>query len=260
MTLTLAFERDAAGTGGKRVRRARFERRSTMPLSSACVVANGVREALGAVLAQPVSLRLLAPVLPEVEGWRTLCEGAAIFGVRGPACDAAFILRPREALALAASAFGEEPPDERALSAIEHEVLLRVLRALSGALAPVCGRELSPLERLAGDQGYATYFELLLERPVPARIGIALSRDPQARGGASLRLDDLLDVQVELTVECARGSIAAAAFLDLRPGADVPMTTRIGEPGRLKLGGAVLARGECGAIGERNALIVTTVR
>jgi flagellar motor switch/type III secretory pathway protein FliN len=70
----------------------------------------------------------------------------------------------------------------------------------------------------------------------------------------------LLDVQVELSVDFARGMLPAAMVLGLRPGTNVPMTTRIGEPGRLRLGGAVLAHGECGALGERNAMIVTTVR
>lgn len=256
----LGFEGEGVRMRGKRLRRACFERRSMMALSSACVVASGVREMLAGILGQPVSLRLLAPVLPDPQGWRALCAGAALFGVRGPACEAAFVLRPREAVALAACAFGETVADERPLSTIEAEVLLRAVRALAGSLAPLCGAELGPLERLEGDRQYVTYFELLVERPAAVRIGIALSKDPCSPGTATLRLEDLLDVRVEVSVECARGTLEAGAFLDLRPGADVPMTTRIGEPGCLKLGGAVLARGECGAIGERSALIVTTVR
>ncbi|HLI96859.1 MAG TPA: FliM/FliN family flagellar motor switch protein, partial [Candidatus Baltobacteraceae bacterium] len=178
----------------------------------------------------------------------------------GPLCDAAFVMRPQDALALASSAFGEEADTMRDLSAVEQEVLVRALRGVAGALAPVCGREPSPLERILDIRGYVTYFELLVERPVQARIGVALSRDPAARVSGTLRVEDLLDVELELSVEFARGTLPAAAVLDLRPGANVPMTTRIGEPGRLRLGGAVLARGECGALGERGAFIVSTVR
>jgi flagellar motor switch/type III secretory pathway protein FliN len=258
--LVLAFERKSEDCNGKRVRRACFERRSSLPVTAACVVANGVRETLGALLATPVSLRLLEPVIPDPAAWGAICASAQLFGVRGPLCDAAFVVRRQDALALASSAFGEPADSPRQLSAVEQEVLVRALRGVAGALTPVCGRELSPLERILDIRGYVTYFELLVERPVQARIGIALSRDPAAGGAATLRVEDLLDVQIELSVEFARGSLPAAAFLDLRPGAHVPMTTRIGEPGRLKLGGAVLAHGECGAMGERNAMIVTTVR
>jgi flagellar motor switch/type III secretory pathway protein FliN len=71
-----------------------------------------------------------------------------------------------------------------------------------------------------------------------------------------LRIEDLLDVDVEVAVQFARGNLAAAAFLDLRPGINVPMKTRVGEPALLTVAGSVLARGECGALGERNAMIV----
>lgn len=256
----LGFERESERHGGKRVRRAVFERRSSLPVSAACVLANGVRETLGALLATPVSLRLLEPSIPDADAWNAICAGAQLFGVRGPLCDAAFVLRPQDAVALASSAFGEEAGAARALSAVEQEVLVRALRGVAGSLAPVCGRELAPLERILDIRGYVTYFELLVERPVHARIGVALSRDPSSRGAATVRIEDLLDVEIEVCVEFARGTLPAAAFLDLRPGTNVPMKTRIGDPGRLRLGGAVLARGECGAMGDRSAMIVTTVR
>lgn len=252
----LGFEREGERVGGKLVRRARFESRSTLPVPAACVVASSVRETLGALLATPVTVRLLAPVIPRPQAWDAICSGAQLFGVRGPACDAAFVLRPQDAVALASGAFGEEADAPRALSAVEQEVLVRALRGISGSLAPVCGRELSPLERILDIRGYVTYFELLVERPFRARIGVALSRDPAARGAATLRVEDLLDVEIEVRVEFARGTLPAAAFLGLRQGTNVPMKTRIGEPGRLLCGGAVLARGECGALGERTAMIV----
>lgn len=261
MTLTaLGFAHVSELRDGKRIRRPRFERKSSLPVSAACVVANGVRETLGALLATPVSLRLLEPVIPDSQAWAAICAGAQLFGLRGPLCDAAFVLRPQDAVALASSAFGEEAGEPRPLSAVEQEVLSRALRGVAGSLTPVCGRELSPLERILDIGGYVTYFELLVERPVRARIGVALSRDPAARGSATLRIEDLLDVQIELSVEFARGMLPAAAFLDLRPGSNVPMKTRVGEPGCLKSGSAVFAHGECGAMAERSAMIVTTVR
>jgi len=245
----------------KRVRAIRFQQRSSLPVSAACIVANGVRETLSALLAAPVSLRLLEPRIPDPQAWKTLFAGAQLFAVRGPVCDAAFVIRPADALALAAGAFGEHPHAARPLSALEQEVLVRALRGIAGSLAPVCGRELAPLERILDIHGYVTYFELLVERPMAARIGIALSRDPAARGSAStLRLEDLGGVDIEVRAQFAAGTLTAAAFLDLRPGTIVPMNTRVGEPGLLKIDGAVIARGECGAVGERSAFIVTAVR
>jgi flagellar motor switch/type III secretory pathway protein FliN len=242
------------------VRPIKFERRSSLPVSAACLVANGVRETLGALLAAPVALRLLEPVIPDAAAWSAICDGAQFFGVRGPSCDAAFVLRARDALALASSAFGEDAQGSRALSAVEQEVLIRALRGIAGSLAPACGRDMTPLERILDIRGYVTYFELLVERPAAMRIGVALSRDPVSRGSATLRIEDLGAVQVEVGVEFARGVLPAPDFLDLRPGSIVPMTTRVGEPGLLKMGGAVLARGECGALGDRSAIVVTAVR
>ncbi|HET6894191.1 MAG TPA: FliM/FliN family flagellar motor C-terminal domain-containing protein [Candidatus Baltobacteraceae bacterium] len=250
-----------SGSSQKRVRAIRFQQRSSLPVSAACIVANGVRETLGALLASPVSLRLLEPRIPDPQAWNTLCSGAQLYAVRGPVCDAAFVIRPGDALALASSAFGELPDAQRPLSALEREVLVRALRGIAGSLAPVCGRELSPLEPILDIHGYVTYFELLVERPVAARLGIALSRDPVARSGASaLHLEDLGGVEIEVCAQFACGMLTAEAFLGLRPGTIVPMKTRVGEPGLLKIGGAVIARGECGALGERSAFIVTAPR
>ena len=256
----LGFEQRSESINGRRIRRARFERRSSLPVSAACLVANSVRETLGALLATSVHLRLLEPVIPDAHAWQAIAAGAQLFAVRGPVCDAAFVLRPQDALALAGSAFGESADAMRPLSALEQEVLVRALRGVAGSLAPVCGRELSPLERILDIRGFVTYFELLIERPAAARIGVALSRDPVARGAAMLRIEDLLDVELEVRVQFASGMLPAAAFLDLRSGSNVPMKTRVGEPGLLKAGGAVLARGECGATGERNAMIITALR
>ena len=260
MTSSLAFEREVEIVDGHRIRRASFERRSSLAVSAACLLANGVRETLGALLASAVTLRLLEPVIPSPQAWATIASDALLFRVRGPLCDAAFVLRPQDALVLASAAFGEEPGPARTLSPVENEVIARALRAIAASLAPVCGRELSPVERILDIRDHLTYFELLVEQPLPLRLGIALSRDPVVRPGPGLRIEDLLDIELDVTGEFASGTIAAGEFLDLRPGTNVPMNTKTGEPGLLKLAGFVLARGECGALGERHAMIVGAVR
>jgi flagellar motor switch/type III secretory pathway protein FliN len=257
--MTLAFARNAEIVQGRRVRRSCFERRSALPLSAACVVANGVRETLSALIASTVSLRLFEPVIPDPGAWLAIAADAQIYRVRGSVADAAFILRPGDALALATAAFGETSAETRPLSPLEKEVLARAVRALTGSLAPVCGRDPAQPEPILDISGYSTYFELLVERPMKARIGVALSRDPVVKAAATLTPEHLLDVEIELSAQFAAGTIPAAAFLDLRPGSLVPMKTKIGMPGLLAAGSTVLARGECGTLRERNALIVSAV-
>jgi flagellar motor switch/type III secretory pathway protein FliN len=255
--MTLAFSRNGEIIRGRRVRRSCFERRSMLPTSAACVVANGVRETLSALFAAPVTLRLLQPVIPDPGAWKIIGAEAKLYRVRASNADAVFVLRPHDALALAAAAFGEPAPEpRRPLSPLENEVLLRAVRALSGTLAPVCGRDPAVVEPILDICGCVTYFELILERPAAARIGVALSRDPIPKGGGTLHVEDLLDVEVELSAQFAAGQMPAAAFLDLRPDALVPMMTKIGMPGLLTAGGTVVARGECGTLREQNALIV----
>lgn len=252
----LGFARHGEVVDGRRVRRPLFEPRSSLPVSAACVVANGVRETLSALLATASSVRLLEPVIPCEQAWAAIGADAQLYGMRGPLGDAALILRTRDALALAAAAFGEPPGDGRELSALERDVVSRALAALGACLSSVCGRDAAPFERVPDVRRYVTYFEVLVERPVQLRLGVALSRDPVVRGSGRLGLDDLMDVEIELAVEFARGAIDAAEFLDVHSGVNVPLQTRIGEPALLTASGRILAQGECGTLGERNVLIV----
>lgn len=253
--LSLAFERRAHEMHGRRVRFAAFEQRSNLPVSAACLAANSVRETLGTLLQQPVRMRLIEPIVPDPKAWEALADGALLFCIRGSVCDAAIVLRRGDALAFAAAAFGEIEPGDRAISPIELEILERTVNALGGCFAAVCGKQ-SGIERILDIRGFATYFELLLEAPACARIGVALSCDPAPAAVPGLQVEDLGAVEVEVSAVFAQGLLAAKDFLDLRPGALVPMMTRIGEPGLLASGSTALARGECGAVGERNVLVV----
>lgn len=252
----LGFSRSAEILGSRRIRRAIFERRSSLPVSAACVIANGVRETLATLVAESVAVRLIEPAIPGDDAWCAIGAGARLYGVRGPLADAAFVLRPADALALAAAVFGETPGDTRELSVLENEVVCRALGALSPCLASVCGRETSRVERLPDICGYATYFEVIVERPVSLRLGVALSREPISRASGHIRIEDLLDVAIEVGIEFARGAISAAAFMDLQPGITVPLQTKVGERALLTASGSILARGDCGALSEHHAMIV----
>lgn len=257
MILALGFERAGTLTGKRSVRRARFERRSGLPVSAACVVANGIREALCATLAQPVRVRLFEPLVPSGDAWSTILSGAYAYGVRGPNSEAALIFRPDDALALAGAAFGETHQTPRPLSPIEEEVLTRAAQSLACALVPVCG----PMERVRAERmrelrTFLTYFELCCSGPLDARIGVALVRDPPAGATPRLQIEDLGGVEVELDVEFASGEMAAGELLLLRPNTPVRMMTKVGAPAALKLAGRTVARGECGVLGERKAFVV----
>ncbi|MBV8490591.1 MAG: hypothetical protein JO199_08680, partial [Candidatus Eremiobacteraeota bacterium] len=104
---SLAFERTGARVGGRTIRRARFERRSMLPVGAACLVAASVRESLASAWGRATVVRLFEPAIPSPSAWEAIASGAAIYRVRGDACDAAIVLRPPDAAALAAAAFGE---------------------------------------------------------------------------------------------------------------------------------------------------------
>ena len=247
---------------GKRIRSAQFEERSAMPVPAACAVAAGVREALAAMLGSPVDVRLLEPVVPSPQAWAAIVAGALLYRVRGDLADAAIVLRKPDALALAAGAFGEAaagartPPRE--LSAMERDVLDRAVAAFAGCLRAACGPgEPAAFERVASIAGFVTYFELIVERPVEARIGIALSRDPLREPVAGLRLADLAGIPIAASVVVDVGSIPAGTAASLRAGTILPIPRTSALRGRLCLAGRTLAEGTCGVSDGRYALMTT---
>lgn len=255
--IVLAFDAEPVVRGGKRVRRATFVRRSALPVSAACLVANSMRERLASMLATEVSLRLLEPHVPDARAWSAIARDALIFPVGGAHCEAAFVLRPYDALAVASGVFGESISDARKLSGLESGVLDRAIEALVNTLAPVCGSRAALLR--AGSSGigeYASYFEVLLEKPISARIGVAVSRDPDNRRGDCLRPADLFDVRLPLRVELGACSVDPAGFLELRPGFQIRLQRRAGEAAILRLNGRRVAHGEAGTYRGVNALLV----
>lgn len=238
---------------------ARFAERSSLPLSAACLVASAVRETLSSIVNAPVSARLLEPVIPSPHAWAAIARGASLYRFRGSIADAAIVLRPPDAAALAAAVFGERIPDapSRPLSPIERDVLDRTAVAIAGALNAVCGqREREPLERVATVSGYVSYFEIVVEQALDARIGIALSADPAPAPHGALEIGDLGGVTLAPAVHLDVGDVEAAALARLRPGTLLPLSSNRGFRGRLMLGGCTLARGTCGTSDGRFAFAV----
>jgi flagellar motor switch/type III secretory pathway protein FliN len=253
----LRFGASGVSVGGRRVRPAVFEERSLLPVSAACVVANAMRETLGSLFAAPVEVRLFEPLIPSADAWHAIADRAHVFGIRGSLADAAIVLRPGDAVSLVGAAFGETLCAARPLSPIERTVLERTVRAMTAACVPVCGSCGEPAA-LSELRGFATFFEVAVERPVPARIGIALSREPQPKRGDAVSRSALDDVPLELAVRLEGATIPAHA-LELEVGAVIPLGRGPELAGRLAVAGRTLARGECGVKGVRYAITLSEI-
>ena len=199
-------------------------------------------------------------MIPSPQAWREIVRDAEFFRLRGENADAAIVLRRGDALALAAAAFGETGAvPERDLSAIERDVLARTVAALAPSLAAVCGGsgERGALERVATIAGFVTYFELVVEGPVGARIGIALSRDPAPERSGRLEPADLAGVVLAPRVTLSLGAVEARIAAGLSIGTVLPIPRTAGFRGSLRLAGRTLARGTCGVVDGYYALSIS---
>ncbi|HEY2475681.1 MAG TPA: hypothetical protein VGI19_12905 [Candidatus Cybelea sp.] len=240
----------------KRVRKPVFNRRSSLPASAACVVANGVREALARLFAKPVELRVLEPSIPTEAAWHAIVRDALLYRVCGSVADAVVVLRPADALALTAGLFGERPSGcAKALSPFERDVLDRTIDTLAAHLGSVCGtRESHAIESIAKIQGFTTYFELSLVAPIVARVGIALSRDPAGEPSSRIEALHLAEVPIPVHARLDLGAMSSTAVAALTTNAVLPV--RADELHRCSLVtcGRTLARGTCGLANGRSAL------
>jgi|HubBroStandDraft_4_1064222.scaffolds.fasta_scaffold00005_87 hypothetical protein len=251
------------GVSGRRLKEARFESRSSLPISAACVVANGVRETLSSLLALPVTLRLFAPSIPAPQAWQAILREARLYRVAGNAGDAAIVLRRADASALSAALFGESAPapTQRALSPIECDVLDRMVGAVAANFAAVCGtREEHAVERVSALGGFVTYFELSIEEPLIARIGVALSRDPSPEARGPLGVAHLAGIELDALATLDLGSAKAATVARLAVGATLPIEPAALQRCTLAAQGQRLAHGGSGVRNGRYAMRVDAVR
>jgi len=253
-------ERGVERSGDKRVRAATFQARSSLPISAACVVANGMRETLSSLLGAPVGMRLFEPCIPSPQAWHTLLRDARLYRVRGAVADAAVVLRAADAAALAATLFGEAQVaqfSERPLSPLECDVLDRMVNAFAANLGTVCGaRESHSVERVTGIAGFVTYFDLLVTDPLTARIGIALSRDPSPERGVALDVAVLSGVTVTGTATLDLGQSDVASVARLKPGDVIALPPARLQRCLLLAQSRKIARGVCGVQNGRYAVAV----
>ncbi|MGP6158155.1 MAG: hypothetical protein ACLPYS_11740 [Vulcanimicrobiaceae bacterium] len=258
MIAALTFGPPLMLDGRRSLRTARFQSRSSLPLSASCLVANGVREQLVRLLAAEIDVELVEPAIPGPAERRILLEGAMVRRVRGRLCDGFVILRPADARHLAALAFKEPQRSESApLSEIERTTLERIVGSLVPLCASLCGAlgpvTLESSERAACD--LTTYFEVRTTGAQRAAIGFALTRDPLEQVGERLSLEDLADVELEGTVEFASGSLGVPGFSRLAEGTTLKLETPLGAAGLLRFGEVVFGRGACGLRDGRSTLV-----
>lgn len=246
--LVFAHEKDGVRCG-------LFQERSLLPVSAACVVANGMRERLTALCGASVDLRLWPPAIPSRSAWEEILRDARLFVVRGALCDAAIVLRPRDAQALAALLFGEPAPKERtddAVSRLEREIMRRAAAEIASALAAVCGEATLDASRERIDD-FVTYFELHATEPARVCIGIALSREPAPSRAAAVRAEHLRRAAVAACVEVELAPARAETIAGLRPG---DVLAAASARAVLRVNGCAYARGTCGVRAGRYAFFL----
>lgn len=258
MIAALTFGRVRRGAKGQVERGIAFASRSNLPLSAVCLVANGVREQFARMLGRELETEVLDPVIVGELPSTALFSDAIVQRVSGRLCDVLIAVRRNDALSLVGAAFHETERSSAQLSLIERATLDRLLAALPPLCVPLCGPVGAARAEEAGRaiSEAVTYFEVRFIGALRATIAFALTADPQEDVVAGLALDDLLDLELECAVECARGAIGLTALGALTVGTTWLLETRLGAWGTLLVERIPFTRGTCGARGDRAAFIV----
>jgi hypothetical protein len=252
----LAFE---PGAG---VRQARFVRRARIPLEAACVVANGVREALRELLGEGCAVALGEPVALDAPAWQTLLRDAAVFATPGRDTDIAFVLDRRDARTLVDAAFGEDRSYGGAWSALEHNAVERIVARCANACDVLCAERRGPTRATdpARLPPCAAYFDVRVTAPVRLTIGVGVLRElPDLPPAATLSPAVLGTVPVTARALLGTGRIAAARLLELRAGDLILLDTKVAGEGELNLADQRIAGGLCGVVGGRTAFLVRSL-
>ena len=241
------------------VRALRFVPRASVPLETACVVANGIRETLRDLLGE-CELVLGEPAALSPRAWELLAHDSLLFLTRGRLTDVVIVLPLRDARRLVLRAFGEgDELPEGACSALELHALERIAARCAAAFDPLCrGRGPGP-NAVRGHEipACSAYFDLRVRSPLPLTLGIGIVRELPEPGPASLLAPRALDgVTVDLRAVFAEGILDAAGFIELRPGSVVKLETKVGAPASLNLGAGRLATGTAGVVASHTAFLV----
>lgn len=254
MIAELAFERSPA-----RVRRARFARRPAIPVEAACVVANGIREALRTLLGD-ARLTIGEPVAIDALAWRALMRDALVFVTPGRVTDVIFAIGRGDARALVRAAFGEEHVVHDATwSALESGAIERIIARCAGGVDCLCAerRGLTRAAEPAQIPACVAFFDVRVAAPVAVTIGVGIVRElPMPVPAGSLGAPMIGRIEADLRVVVGRAAIPASRMLALRVGDVIGFATKVDGDGELNLAGQRIALGSCGAVNGRAAFEV----
>jgi flagellar motor switch/type III secretory pathway protein FliN len=243
-------------------RRLRFVPRPSLPLDAACVVANGVREALRALLDDACAVAIGDPVALDAAAWHALARDALLFATPGRATDVVFVLGRRDARTLLAAAFGEESGGGGALSALEAGAIERIVARCAVACEAWCVERRGPTSAVDAARlpRSVAYFDVRVGAPVALTIGVGILRDlPAAPPAAEFPAAMLGGLSVEVRAVLGRGSLPVPRLLDLSAGCVVPLHTKVAGDGELNLAGQRIAFGTCGVRNGRAAFEVRSI-
>ena len=262
MIAGIAFERE-----GGRIRTLRFARRTSLPLATACTVAERLRGALRDLFGEGCDLVIGEPTPLSRNAWSALARDARLFLTCGRPSDVVLVVPPADARRLVLQAFGEADaggavPAEAGWSALERCALERIATRCAAAFDPLCTqREAAARPVEPGEvSSCAAYFDIRLRAPVALTLGVAVVRDvpdpPPAPAFASAVLEA---IGVEVRAVLGEARIAAWALAELAPGAMVRLDTKVGDPISLNVAGNHVAFGIPGVVALRNAIRVLSV-
>jgi hypothetical protein len=245
------------------LRALRFAPRASIPVAAACLVASGVRAALRELLGERCELVVGEPAAIDGAAWGVLARDASLFLLRGRQTDVVLVVSQRDARRLVLRAFGEADalPDE-ACSALELRALERIAARCASACEPLCAERDGALRAVGPHEAPAcvAYVDLRVSAPLPMVLGIGIVRDlPDPGPGEGLGPEMLASVTLEARAVFAQGTIAAGAFVKIRPGTIVKLDTKVGAPACLNIAGRRYASGVPGILDARAAFLVHDV-
>ena len=237
----------------------RFARRVPVAIESIAGIANAIERRTADLLATDLQVDVFPPVTLEDGDWERLCEGAHGYEFEGERASAVLLCTAHTARRIVAWAFGErERVDqfdrERELSVLEGRVLDRFVGELAGSLYAVCDAARAATQ-VARPRRCSVYCEIRLGAPIGASLGIAMS-EPVAAAGKRLSQNAIDECPIECSVRLGVAPVDIFTIAALAIGDVLRIETKVGPSATLNLGAEVIAAGEGGVVGDRNAFKV----
>lgn len=234
-----------------------------LPVDAACVVANGVREALRTLLGEACAVTIGEPVALDAAAWRSLTRDALLFATPGRATDVVFVVGTLDARRLVAAAFGEEPGAEcGSWSALEAGAIERIVARCANACEALCVERRGPTSAVdaAAISRSLAYFDVRVTAPVAVTLGVGILRNlPEAPPPATLTAAALDGVPVDVRVVLGHGKLPVPGLLELRVGSLVSLSTKVAGQGELNVAGQRIGLGTCGQRHGRLAFEVRSI-